>query len=150
MTARMHVALAVADLGRSTDFYTRLFDRGPAKREPTYAKFEVVEPPLVLSLNLTEAAGPVRAAPAHFGIRVEQPAELEALRGRLSTGGLAAREEAGVACCYAYSDKLWVTDPDGHSWELYRRLGDAPVHYPGSGGCCTGVEPRASACCAPR
>jgi catechol 2,3-dioxygenase-like lactoylglutathione lyase family enzyme len=154
MTARMHVALDVADLDRSTDFYSRLFGLQPAKRFDDYVKFELDEPPLVLSLNPAVAAaeGPQRLS--HLGVRVSEAAEFAALRERLAAAGFQPREEHGTACCYAYADKLWVSDPDGNEWELYQRLGDAPVRYPGDGECCApasgATTQAASSCCAPR
>lgn len=136
MTARMHVALDVADLEGSIDFYARLFGLEPAKRRDDYAKFELSDPPLVLSLNPATAApsGPQRLS--HLGVRVSEAAELAALRERLAAAGFSPREEHGTACCYAYADKLWVSDPDGNAWEFYQRLGDAATRYPGAGECC--------------
>lgn len=155
MNARMHVALDVADLDRSIDFYARLFGLAPAKRRDDYAKFELADPPLVLSLNPAAAApsGPQRLS--HLGVRVAEAAELAAVRERLNAAGFTPREEHGTACCYAYADKLWVSDPDGNEWEFYQRLGDAPVRYPGAGECCTPAADTAAAsaaasCCSPR
>ena len=154
MTARMHVALDVADLDRSTDFYARLFGLQPAKRRDDYAKFELADPPLVLSLNPAHAAPSWPQRLSHLGVRVSEAAELAALGERLSAAGFQPREEHGTACCYAYADKLWVSDPDGNAWEFYQRLGDAPVRYPGAGECCTPAagtaSQTASSCCAPR
>ncbi len=154
MTTRMHVALDVADLARSIDFYARLFGLEPARRFDDYAKFELEDPPLVLSLNPAAAAPSGAQRLSHLGVRVAGAAELAALRARLAAAGFAPREERGTACCYAYADKLWLSDPDGNEWELYQRLGDAPARYPGDGACCapdTGADAVPSAaCCSPR
>jgi lactoylglutathione lyase len=32
-----------------------------------------------------------------------------------------------TSCCYARSDKYWVTDPQGIAWEQFHTLGDIPV-----------------------
>jgi Glyoxalase/Bleomycin resistance protein/Dioxygenase superfamily len=48
--ARFHLSLNVDDLKRSIEFFSVLFDAPPAKNLDDYAKFEVAEPPLVLSL----------------------------------------------------------------------------------------------------
>ena len=45
-----HLSLNVASLARALDFYRVLFDMEPAKCHDDYAKFEVVEPPVVFSL----------------------------------------------------------------------------------------------------
>lgn len=52
---RTHIALAVADLEASIDFYQRLLGVEPAKVREGYAKFEPDAPALSLALN-----GPVR------------------------------------------------------------------------------------------
>lgn len=31
-------------------------------------------------------------------------------------------------CCYARSDKYWVTDPTGIAWETFHTLGSIPVY----------------------
>lgn len=162
-TNLLHVALDVADLERSIDFYTRLFAAPPVRREADYAKFEPADLPLVLSLNPTPTApsGPQRLS--HLGVRVASAEALAALRERVARADLTAREEHGTACCYAIADKLWVADPDGNAWELYQRLGDAPVRYPGAGECCVPTADAAesgcgtataavaaSSCCTPR
>lgn len=124
---RMHVALNVADLGRSIDFYRSVLGREPAKVRRDYAKFELDSPPLVLSLNPGAAPGGERQRLSHLGIRLAERASLEGARERLRAAGLLAREEREVECCYAVQDKLWVEDPDGNAWELYLLLDDAPT-----------------------
>ena len=37
-------------------------------------------------------------------------------------------EETGANCCYAKSDKYWVTDPQGVAWETFHSLGAIPVY----------------------
>lgn len=154
MTARMHVALNVADLDRSTEFYARLFGLEPAKRRDDYAKFELSEPPLVLSLNPAAGSMGGEQRLSHLGVRVDEAAALAGIGARLAAAGFRPREEHGTACCYALADKLWVSDPDGNEWEFYQRLGDAPVRYPGEGECCAPMAAapaaQASTCCSPR
>lgn len=154
MTARMHVALNVADLDRSTEFYARLFGLAPARRRDDYAKFELADPPLVLSLNPAEGAVGGTQRLSHLGVRVDEAAALSAIGERLAAAGFRPREEHGTACCYALADKLWVSDPDGNEWEFYQRLGDADVRYPGEGECCAPAADapasQATACCTPR
>jgi catechol 2,3-dioxygenase-like lactoylglutathione lyase family enzyme len=149
--ARMHVALNVTDLAASIDFYRRALGREPAKQRADYAKFELSDPPLVLSLNPLPAGAAPRGGQtlSHLGIRVADAASLEAVRSRLEAAGLPAREERDVVCCYATQDKLWVRDPDGNEWEFYELLADAEQRYPGEGACCaTPAEPKAASCCA--
>lgn len=119
---KFHLSLNVADLGRSVAFYRVLFGTEPAKCRPDYAKFELPDPPVVLSLE------PLRHAPGgslnHLGLRVPDAAALVDVQRRLEAAGLATQREDGVECCYARQTKFWVADPDRNSWELYVVEGD--------------------------
>ncbi len=148
--AHMHVALRVSDLDRSVAFYETLFDAVPAKRFDDYAKFEVLDPPLVFSLN------PVRAKMgelaltqgrlSHLGIRLSSSEALASLRARMNATTLATRDEPGTTCCYALQDKIWVTDPDGAEWEFYWLREDTDVHTEDGSACCApGTD--ATGCC---
>lgn len=134
-TNTMHVALEVADLERSTAFYRALLGLPAAKEHDDLVKFEVADPPLVLSLQ--PARGSVaRGALSHLGIRLPSAASLLAARERLEAAGVALREEPNAVCCYAVQDKLWATDPDGNPWEFYVLLADAEVHSAPGAECC--------------
>ena len=37
-------------------------------------------------------------------------------------------QEDEQPCCYARSDKYWVTDPTGIAWETFHTLGSIPVY----------------------
>ena len=125
---RPHVALATRDVDRAVEFYTQLFMQPPTKQRPGYAKFEVHEPPINLSLNLAERV-PEQASPAHFGIQVKSTADVLAARLRMTTAGFGVRDEEAVTCCYAVQDKVWIPDPDGHQWEVFVVTeADAEVH----------------------
>jgi catechol 2,3-dioxygenase-like lactoylglutathione lyase family enzyme len=119
---RFHLSLNVSDLRRSAAFYETLFGKGPAKVRPDYAKFELDDPPLVLSL---EPSGAGRGgALNHLGFRLPDAATLVAMQERLERAGIRSKREAGVECCYARQTKFWVTDPDGTLWEFYTLEGD--------------------------
>jgi extradiol dioxygenase family protein len=134
-TLKAHLALYVADVGKSTEFYRRMLGIGPAKERRGYAKFDVQNPPLNLTLNeKPEAAG--RGAVSHLGVQVASTADVLTLRERWRAAGLATRDEVGTNCCYAVQDKTWVTDPDGYEWEAFVVLED---NLP---------ETRAGSCCA--
>ena len=89
----------------------------PAKQEHDYAKFEVDEPPLVLSLepNRTSGGGKLN----HLGFRLASREALVALQRRLEMAGVRTTREEGVECCYSRQTKFWLSDPDGNLWELY-------------------------------
>jgi catechol 2,3-dioxygenase-like lactoylglutathione lyase family enzyme/SAM-dependent methyltransferase len=126
---RFHLSLNVADLGRSVDFYRTLFGTEPAKCRPDYAKFELDDPPLVLSLEPTPR-GPGGAL-NHLGFRLADSATLVAMQERLERAGVRSQREEGVECCYARQTKFWVTDPDRTLWEIYTL--DEDIDHRGAG-----------------
>lgn len=114
---KFHVSLTVAHLDRSTAFYRTLFGTEPAKLRTDYAKFELAEPALVLSLI---PGTPGRnGALNHVGLRVRTSDELVEIQRRLEAAGLATRREDGVECCHAIQTKFWIADPDRTLWEIY-------------------------------
>jgi catechol 2,3-dioxygenase-like lactoylglutathione lyase family enzyme len=119
---RFHLSLNVSELGRSLAFYRTLIGVEPAKQRADYAKFELDDPPLVLSLEPTPRAvgGPLN----HLGFRMPDAAALVAMQERLERAGVRSRREEGVECCYARQTKFWVRDPDQTLWEIYTFEGD--------------------------
>jgi hypothetical protein len=114
---RFHLSLNVDDLARSVEFFSLLFDVGPSKHLPDYAKFEIDQPPLVLSLEPNRAARGGKLN--HLGFRLASSEALVAMQLRLELHGVRSQREDGVACCYARQTKFWITDPDGNLWEMY-------------------------------
>jgi catechol 2,3-dioxygenase-like lactoylglutathione lyase family enzyme len=114
---KFHASLNVSDLNRSIAFYRVLLGTEPAKTRSDYAKFELAEPPLVLSLipGRPAAGGHLN----HVGLRVRNADELVEIQRRLEAAGLHTEREEGVECCYALQTKFWVTDPDNALWEVY-------------------------------
>ena len=123
---RPHLALTVTDVSRSIPFYEALLGVAPAKVRDDYAKFEVADPALNLTLNTGERNGDLGAF-NHAGIQVESTDDVLAARLRLQKAGLASFDEMDTTCCYAKQDKIWVRDPDGTPWEIFTVLDDAPV-----------------------
>jgi catechol 2,3-dioxygenase-like lactoylglutathione lyase family enzyme len=132
--AKFHVSLNVADVARSAAFYRALLDREPARQLAHYAKFDLDEPPLVLSLVFG------RSAPGgslnHIGIRLCNSEALIQMQRRLETAGIATKREEWVECCHSRQTKFGVTDPDRTLWELYifhedieEQEGGAPSHH---------------------
>jgi len=114
---KFHASLNVSDLGRSIAFYRVLLGTEPAKVRSDYAKFDLAEPPLVLSLipGRPGAGGNLN----HVGLRVRTAEELVEIQRRLEAAGLHTEREDGVECCYARQTKFWITDPDRALWEIY-------------------------------
>ena len=119
--SRVQLALRVADLPASIEFYRTLFGTEPAKVRAGYANFAIAEPPLKLVLIEGDGGGTLN----HLGIEVETADEVEAAESRLAGGGLETTGIADTTCCYASKTETWVSDPDGAPWEVYVKTGDA-------------------------
>ena len=64
----------------------------------------------------------------HLGIQVESREELSELAGRLKTAGAVTVDQADASCCYPKTDKSWVKDPSGVSWETFFTFGAATTY----------------------
>jgi catechol 2,3-dioxygenase-like lactoylglutathione lyase family enzyme len=149
---RAHIALATRDVDRSRAFYEQLLGVPPTKVREGYAKFEVLEPALNLSLNYSPDP-PRPVTPAHFGIQVKSTADVLERERSMTLAGFESRSEEAVGCCYAVQDKVWFVDPDGHEWEVFVvTQADIPEHSrPSAPGVVVG-PPSATegrSCCAP-
>ena len=137
---RFHVHVAVDDLAASTRFYAGLFGASPTVARPDYAKWMLDDPRVNFAISVRGRA----AGLDHLGLQVDGVEELGAVHARLEAAGEAVREKGTAECCYARSDKGWVTDPQGISWETFFTHGEATVYGEGL------VAPaQASACCGP-
>jgi catechol 2,3-dioxygenase-like lactoylglutathione lyase family enzyme len=134
-----HVALTVKDLPTAIEHYKKILGIEPAKVRPDYAKFEIADPPVILSLNPGGAPGTV----SHLGIRYANSEHVIAEQTRTQTAGVAVREQVGTTCCYAKADKFWVHDADGMEWEMYTLLEDADVHSLPDNTCCASASAQA-------
>ncbi|MEM8641941.1 MAG: ArsI/CadI family heavy metal resistance metalloenzyme [Cyanobacteria bacterium P01_G01_bin.54] len=119
MTFKTHIALRVADLGRSVAFYRQMFQIEPIKYKADYAKFNVENPEINLTLNLRDGTLSQRGTLSHLGIQVEAIDDVKDAIARFKAAGLELLEERHSECCYARMDKAWVTDPDGNRWEVF-------------------------------
>src|SRR5687768_4719023 len=135
--SRIHIGLAVRDMGRSVAFYRTLFGQGPTKTRPRYAKFEVAQPPVNLSLNEVGGETGPNNPVAHFGIQVKSTEAVKEMADRLVRAGLEIKVEENVSCCYAVQSKVWAADPDGNKWEVYVVLdNNGAQHASTQGACC--------------
>ncbi len=146
---KAHVAMNVNDVQRSTEFYRKLFGIEPSKVRRGYAKFDVSNPPLNLSLN--ERPTSERGALSHMGIQVGSTEDVLAVRERWIAQGLVTRDEMKTECCHARQDKTWVRDPDGNEWEVFVVLEDDLPEMPAATSISPGLgmKPGPVACCAP-
>ena len=86
----------------------------------------------------------------HLGIQVETPDELgEGIRisaCRRRTGP--CWKKVRRPCCYAQSEKSWITDPQGLSWETFLTSGESTVY--GDSVDLGTIRTAAAACCTPQ
>ena len=145
--SRVQLALNVADLDASIEFYTKLFKTPPAKVRENYANFAIENPPL--KLVLFGGAGEPGTL-NHIGVEVESPGDVRDVIARMNDVGLAQDVQESTTCCFAVQDKTWVRGPE-NDWEFYTVLADAPV-LQSDGGCCATAEAAepadaATSCC---
>jgi catechol 2,3-dioxygenase-like lactoylglutathione lyase family enzyme len=124
---RMHIHISVDDLDANIQFYTGLFNVAPSVIKPDYAKWMLEDPRINFAISMRHAPAGLN----HLGIQVESEAELSEMHTRLQTlerqTEAQLKPEPGAACCYAKSDKYWITDPQGVPWETYHTLEAIPV-----------------------
>jgi len=131
---KTHISLNVRDVAKSIEFYGKMFGMQPYKVKPDYAKFDVADPPLNLTMN--QVAFEKGGSLSHLGLQVGSTAEVLRVTKRWEEQGLLTLEEMGTNCCYALQDKAWVSDPDGNSWEVFTVLEDSEEKENGPSSCC--------------
>jgi catechol 2,3-dioxygenase-like lactoylglutathione lyase family enzyme len=139
LALKAHLAINVKNVEKSLDFYRKMLGIEPSKVRTGYAKFDVQNPPLNLTLN--EVPFGERGALSHLGIQVRSTDDVLAVRQRWAEKDLITRDEMQTNCCYARQDKTWVNDPDGNEWEVFVVLEDnlPEVATPGAT-CCAPVS----------
>lgn len=138
---RFHVHMHVDDLPKNIAFYSAMFNQPPARTEGDYAKWMLQDPPVNFAIS-TRGSKP---GVDHLGIQVGTAEELAALKDNAQRADMALLDEGETTCCYARSDKYWVTDPQGMAWEQFHTLDNIPVF--------SEAKPAAAsapACCAPK
>jgi catechol 2,3-dioxygenase-like lactoylglutathione lyase family enzyme len=139
---RFHVHVAVPDLQESIRFYSAMFGTDPSVVKPDYAKWMLEDPRVNFAISQRDAK---RTGINHLGFQAENDEELGEIHARLEAAQSGAvLEERNVSCCYARSDKYWVTDPAGIAWESFHSLGAVPF-YNGDA-----AESTKAGCCAPK
>jgi predicted lactoylglutathione lyase len=144
---RMHVHVAVNDLKQSISFYSALFAAQPTVLKPDYAKWMLDDP----RVNFAISARGRQAGLDHLGIQVEDKNELNEVYARLHRAGGTVIEQGQTNCCYAKSEKSWIDDPAGISWETFFTTGESTNYGDGSGEREARIaHGKAASCCAPQ
>jgi catechol 2,3-dioxygenase-like lactoylglutathione lyase family enzyme len=142
---RMHVHVGVQDLDRSISFYSALFATEPAVVKSDYAKWMLDDP----RVNFAISTRGKQPGLDHLGIQVESKGELSEVYARLRQAGGTVIEQGQTNCCYAQSEKSWIGDPAGISWETFFTTGESTNYGDGTGEREARVA-HANACCAPQ
>lgn len=156
---RFHVHTHVADLAKSIAFYTQMFGQAPTRVESDYAKWMLEDPRI--NFAISNRGG--KPGVDHLGIQTDTEEELAELKARAQAADMALLDEGETTCCYARSEKHWITDPQGVAWEHFHTLANIPTFSEAaqsaasSSACCAGDAPRgkpvgiavksASSCC---
>jgi hypothetical protein len=146
---RLHVHVSVGDLSESINFYSALFAVRPSVIKPDYAKWMLDDP----RMNFAISARGRTPGLDHLGIQVEDNAELGDVYARLKVADRPVTEQGNTTCCYSKSEKSWIVDPSGISWEAFLTHGESTVYGDGTGE--RANDPRIAAaasesCCAPK
>lgn len=137
---RLHVHVSVDNLDSSIQFYSGMFGIGPTVVEADYAKWMLEDPSVNFAISHRGAVTGLH----HLGIQVDSADELDDMQSRLQSLQPDVEKEKDVACCYARSDKYWVTDPSGIAWESFHTIDSIPVF-----GEADKTAPTRATCCEP-
>ena len=116
---RFHVNVSVADLGRSIDFYSTLFNAEPTLVEDDYAKWMLDDPRVNFAISTSQRSRGIN----HVGLQVDTAEELGEIQSRLRDAEQQTLDQENAQCCYAHSSKTWVRDPDNVAWETFVTFG---------------------------
>lgn len=120
---RLHIHLAVENLDQNIAFYSTLFGAQPSVQQPDYAKWMLDDP----RVNFAISNRSTQIGLDHLGIQAENEQELQAIKQQLDATQAPIKAQEGAACCYARSDKHWITDPQGIAWESFHTLEGIPT-----------------------
>ena len=120
MANTFHVALYVRSIPEAVERYRKVLGIEPAKVKADYAKFEIADPPVILSLNVGGKPGTL----SHLGVRYPGTGDVASGMVQAKNAALEPFRQEATTCCYAKADKYWVRDADGVPWEMYTLLED--------------------------
>jgi len=142
---RFHVHAHVADLTASIAFYSKMFAAEPTRVESDYAKWMLEDP----RINFAISTRGDKPGVDHLGIQTDTEEELVALKAQAEAADMTLLDVGETSCCYARSDKYWLTDPQGIAWEQFHTLNNIPTfseakpkEQAASSACCAGDAPR--------
>lgn len=154
---RFHVHVSVSDINESVAFYSGLFAAMPTVLENDYAKWMLEDPRVNFAIS-TKGGKP---GVDHLGIQAENNDELDEIGERLLHANTRTLAEPAAECCYAKSEKLWASDPQGIRWESFHTTGCLTTYHGDKDSCetsaalavefeNTAVVAAKPSCCAPQ
>lgn len=144
---RVHLSFPVRDVSRARRFYEALLGAPPVKVKGDYLKFSSDDPSV--NLSLTESREARAGSGAHYGIEVQHPAAVDAMRRRLLRANLEVGPMSEKVCCYSEQAKFWVRDPEGNRWEVFAVGADAEEFGQPSADDEPQLPEQPRSCCAP-
>lgn len=124
---RFHVNVRVKDIAESISFYNAIFNATPTVQKSDYAKWMLEDPFINFAISLRPDAPGIE----HLGIQAASEQELKEVYANLKNARASLLEEGKCTCCYAKSEKAWITDPQGVSWEAFYTFGETTVYGEG-------------------
>jgi hypothetical protein len=120
-----------------------MFGTSPSVLKDDYAKWMLDDP----CVNFAISKRGIKPGVDHLGVQVDSDEQLVKLRGQVERAQIAALDQSNATCCYARSDKYWVTDPQGIAWETFHTLDSVPFY--GEDFRAPAATGEKAACCAP-
>jgi len=138
---RLHVHISVENLEDNIRFYSTVFASEPTIQHDDYAKWMLDDPRVNFAISNRSA----KTGIDHLGMQADNDEELAELKQRLDLTQKPIESQENTGCCYAKSDKHWVTDPQGIAWESFHSLSEIPTFNESDQ-----APAQDSACCAPK
>ena len=118
---RLHVHVSVDDLKRSVGFYSALFAAQAGGREAGLREMDARRSAREFRhLDARPATRP--RSSRHSG---REPGRTARGLCAPAQGGRRVVEQGQTTCCYAKSEKSWIDDPAGISWETFLTTGES-------------------------
>lgn len=148
--SRLHLHISVPSIEEAISFYSTLFDARPSVVKDDYAKWMLDDPCVNLAISSRARATGID----HVGVQVDSAEELAVLSTRLKAAGASTFDQEATTCCYAKSDKSWVTDTANVRWETFFTHGEATAYGEDevlpdltASACCAPADAHKTACC---
>lgn len=148
--SRLHLHISVPSIEEAISFYSTLFDARPSVVKDDYAKWMLDDPCVNLAISSRARATGID----HVGVQVDTAEQLAVLATRLKAAGASTFDQEATTCCYAKSDKSWVTDTANVRWETFFTHGEATAYGEdemlpdlAASACCAPADTPKTACC---